>query len=51
MDVKYAVLEISRNTVKRKNNQDIIISLRYSFVNDYSIGAIKVAFSNVSEPL
>ena len=51
MDVKSDVLEISRNCVMRKNNQDIIMGIRYNFSNDYSNEDIKVALSNVSETL
>ena len=48
-DVKIDVFEISKNCVIRKNNQDIIMGLRYSFYQDYSNKDIKVALSNVSE--
>ena len=47
MDVKNDVFEISRDCVIRKNNQDIIIGLRYSFSKDYSNEDIMVALSNV----
>ena len=51
IDVTNDVFEISRNCVIRKNNQDIIMGLRYSFSKDYSNEDIKVALSNVSETL
>ena len=51
MDLKYAVLEIFRNCAIPKNNQDIIMGVRYSFSKDYSNEAIKVPTSNISETL
>ena len=51
MDVQNDVFEISRNCVIRKNNHDIIISLKYSFFKDYSNEDTKVALSNILDTL
>ena len=47
INVKYAVVEISKHCVIRKNNQNIIMGLRYSFCVNYIKKARNIDLSNV----